>query len=247
MKKIFMTGSCLALALTSFSAYAVDSKPSIEDDLSGIAYSDDAILETVPEDSAADFKVFIGGNIALSGVAYSHDAKTATEDIGVKLPESFFGGGIEVGIKFPQIERVHIAGLTFAYDYAFDSEADIEPFAEDYISCINTGFSAWSITFDNYLRVSGDAKHRQDIVLGVGLGRATERVEMQVTYLGTTYGLYDIDETDNGRAVIFKVGYNYNISEHADWFLNGRFFVPSKYETDVDVLFNMSAGLRYIF
>ena len=69
------------------------------------------------------------------------------------------------------------------------------------------------------------------------------------TYLGRTYGLDNIDETDNGKIFVFKVGYNYNISEHLDWFLNGRFFVPteSKSETDVDVLFNMSAGLRYIF
>ncbi len=216
MKKFFMTSSCVALALTSFSAYAADIKP------------------------------FIGVNASLSGVAYSDDVKTATDDLGVKLPESFFGVGAEAGLKI-ETDRVYSAGFTFAYDYAVDSEADIDAIADDYVSSVELGFSAWSLTFDNYLRVSGAAKHRQDIVLGVGFGNAKERFKMDATYLGESYGLYDIDESDDGNVVVFKVGYIYNVGEHADLVLNGRFFVPTDSETDVDVLFNMSAGVRVVF
>ena len=217
MKKFFMTSSCLALALTSFSANAVDIKP------------------------------FIGGNISLNGVAYSDDTKTATEDIGIDLPEAFVGIGFEAGVKFAT-DNLYSAAVTFAYDYAFNNDADIESFAEDYISSAEVGFSAWSFTFDNYLRVSGNSAHRQDIVLGIGAGSANERAEINFTpYAKSLYGLEDEKGDDDGTVVVFKVGYNYNISEHADWYVNGRFFVPTDSETDVDVLFNASAGLRFLF
>ena len=247
MKKIFMTGSCLALALTSFSAYAVDISSG------GIAYFDNTApaiedMEVdLPETSARDVNIFIGGNISLNGVAYSDDTKTATKDIGVKLPESFVGMGIEAGVKH-LIGGIYSAGFTFAYDYVFNSDADIESFAEDYISSAEVGFSAFSFTFDNYIRVSGNSAHRQDIVLGIGVGTAKERAEINFTpYAKSLYGLEDEKGDDDGTVVVFKAGYNHNISEHLDWFVNGRFFVPTDSETDVDVLFNASAGLRFLF
>lgn len=216
MKKLFIISSCVVLGLTNFSAYAVDVKP------------------------------FAGGNVSISGVAYSDDAKDGADYLGVDLPEAFFGLGFEAGLKF-QTEKIYSAGVAFAYDYAFDSEADIDAYIDDYISSVKMGFSAWTLTFDNYLRVSGNAQHRQDVVLGIGLGNATERVKIDATYLGKTYGLEDVDESDDDTVVVFKVGYNYNISEHVDWFVNGRLFVPTNSDSDVDALFNMSAGLRFLF
>ena len=118
---------------------------------------------------------------------------------------------------------------------------------EDYISSVDMGFSAISVTFDNYLRVSGEAKHRQDIVLGIGLGNATERIKMTTTTLGKANDLYDIDEDDDGTVVVLKVGYNYQISNHLDWYVNGRWFIPTDSDSDVDALFNANAGVRFVF
>ena len=216
MKKFFMTMPCLALALTGFSA------------------------------NAADIKPFVGGNLAINGVSYSDDTKDAMDNVGIDLPETFFGLGFEAGVKFAT-DNLYNAAVTFAYDYAFDAEADIDSFTKDYISSLDTGFSAISATFDNYLRVSGEAKHRQDIVLGSGLGNATERIKMTTTTLGKANGLYDIDEDDDGTVVVLKVGYNYQISNHLDWYVNGRWFIPTDSDSDVDALFNANAGVRFVF
>jgi len=217
MKQFFMIMPCMATALMGFSANAIDIKP------------------------------FVGGNLAINGVAYSDDTEEVTDDLGIDLPDAFFGLGFEAGVKFAT-DNLYNAAITFAYDYAFSADADIDSYAEDYVSSSEIGFSALSVTFDNYLRVSGNAKHRQDIVLGVGLANATERAKIDFTPLAkTTYGLSDMEGDDDGTALVLKVGYNYQISDQADWYLNGRWFIPTNSDSDVDALFNASAGIRLVF
>ena len=101
---------------------------------------------------------------------------------------------------------MYIPALTVAYDYMFNSEADIDAVTKPNISSFDVGFSAISATFDNYLRVSGNSRHRQDIIFGIGLGSATERVTMKTTSLGKANGYADIDEDENGTVFISKVG-----------------------------------------
>ena len=215
MKQFFMTMSCIAISLNSFSANAIDIKP------------------------------FVGGNLAINGVVYSNDAKDATDYMGIDLPDGFFGYGLEAGVKFAT-DNIYNAAITFAYDYVFSADADINSFMKDYIVCTDIGFSAISATFDNYLRVSKDAKHRQDIVLGLGFGQATERLSIMTTAFGKMNGADDIDEKDKGTIVLLKIGYNYQITNQADWYVNGRFVVPTNSD-DVDTLFNASAGVRILF
>lgn len=192
--------------------------------------------------NAVDIKPFIGGNLSINGVAYSDDCKDATDSIGVDLPTSFWGIGAEAGVKF-EMERIYNAALVFSYDYAFNKEAEMNTGISDYVSA-KIGFSALSMTFDNYLRVSGNDDHRQDIILGIGMARATERVDIKFT---SYMGLDDINEKDDGNAVVFKIGYNYKITNHVDWYLNGRWFVPTNSDSDIGALFNANAGIRFLF
>ena len=195
---------------------------------------------------AVNVKPFIGANLGITGVAYDEDIYDENSDAGIDMPEAFLGTGIEAGIIF-QTPRIYNAGITVAYDYAFDTEADLDYYAEDAIDYWKQGFSAVSATFDNYLRVSGDAKHRQDIVLGIGLGRANSRFHMRTTPYGRTLGLEDIkDNDDDDTIVVFKIGYNYRVSSHFDWYLNGRWFMPSDDDV-IKALFNASAGVRFVF
>lgn len=194
---------------------------------------------------AMDVKPFIGANIGINGVAYDEDVYDDNYDAGIEMPEAFFGAGVEAGIRF-QTPRVYNAGVVFSYDYAFDTEADLSYPAEDMIDSWKQGFSAISITFDNYLRVSGNAKHRQDIVLGLGLGRATSRFQLDPTIDGILMGLDYTKESDKDTVVVLKVGYNYNFASDFDWYLNGRWFIPSDNDF-VKALFNANAGIRFIF
>ena len=216
MKKVSFVGSCLAVFLTSLSAYAVNIKP------------------------------FVGGNIAINNAIYADDIKYAMNNLGIDLSSSFLGLGGELGVKF-ETARVYSAAITLGYDYMFNSEADINTYGKAHISSAEVGFSAYGITFDNYFRVSGTSPHRQDVVLGIGLYGANERFKMNVTDLGKSAGLDNINADDDGTVVVFKIGYNYTISKHMDWYLNGRLFVPTESDSDIDGLFNINTGLRYLF
>ena len=68
MKKVSFVGSCLAVFLTSFSAYAVNIKP------------------------------FVGGNIAINNAIYADDIKYAMNNLGIDLSSSFLGLGGELGV-----------------------------------------------------------------------------------------------------------------------------------------------------
>lgn len=193
-----------------------------------------------------NIKPFVGGNLAVNGVVWADDVKDPMDAAGIDLPTSLFGIGFEAGVKFNR-ENMYIPALTVAYDYMFNSEADIDAVTKPNISSFDVGFSAISATFDNYLRVSGNSRHRQDIIFGIGLGSATERVTMKTTSLGKANGYADIDEDENGTIFIFKIGYNYQISNHVDWYLNGRWFFPTESKRDIESLFNMNAGIRFLF
>ena len=195
---------------------------------------------------ATEIKPFIGANLAINGVVWSHDAERATEDMGIDLPEAFLGLGLEMGVKFVN-DNIYNAGLIFAYDYAFNSKAKLDSNIKDYYYKVTTGFSSIAITFDNYIRVSGEKAHRKDVVVGIGLARGTERISMKTTYYGYTSGLEDIDDDDDGTFILLKAGYNHQLSDNVDFYTNGRAFIPTAGDGDVDVIFNLSAGLRFVF
>ena len=70
---------------------------------------------------------------------------------------------------------------------------------------------------------------------------------MRFTPYGKSLGLVDEKGKDDGRFVVLKTGLNFEISEKIDFLVNGRWFVPTKSGGDVDVMFNLNAGLRYVF
>ena len=196
--------------------------------------------------NASDIKLFVGGNIALNSVSWDEKVEKHFKDGNLKLPENFFGLGAEAGARL-KTNGIYNPGITLAYDYAFDSAADIKYPAKAIISSLDVGFSAISGTFDNYIRFSGKSARRSDIVLGIGLANVTERADIRYTPAGHFIGYTDRKGDDNGTFVVLKVGFNFEITDHVDFYANGRWFAPTKSNGDLDALFNLNAGIRYVF
>lgn len=212
-----------------------------------------AVISILPGNGfARDFKLFVGANAGVSGIILSSAAKDAThDDNGVTimdLPTSFFGLGADFGMVFVQ-RGIYSYGATAAFDYMFDSSADISTTYKSIVSKTKVGFSVFSATFDNYLRIYEKADIRQDVVLGLGLANIHERLQMTPTANGiTNYGMRDVDETDDGIAIAFKAAYNVRIGNH-EGYISGRYFLPvdGDNDRDIDGLFNLNIGLRYLF
>ena len=207
-----------------------------------------AVISILPGNGfARDFKLFVGANAGVSGIILSSEVKDDMRGI-MDLPTSFFGLGADFGMVFMQ-RGMYNYGVTAAFDYMFDSSADIKKAARPSISKTKVGFSVFSATFDNYLRIYEKADIRQDVVLGLGLANIHERLQMTPTANGiTNYGMRDVDETDDGIAIAFKAAYNVRIGNH-EGYISGRYFLPVDGDNDRDIngLFNLNVGLRYLF
>lgn len=195
---------------------------------------------------ATEIKPFIGANLALSTISWTNEAIKAGADLW-DLPISTFGMGVDGGVKFAN-DTIYNCGITLAYDYTFDTKATIHSNAKPYIQSLTFGLSSFSATFDNYIRISGEEEHRQDIVLGLGIASMTERVKLTPTSFGIYEGLTPINETGSGGATVLKIGYNENFGKF-DIYTNLRFFFPgdNEDEKDIQTILQFNFGARYIF
>lgn len=199
---------------------------------------------TINSVSATEIKPFIGLDVAISGVSWQDKVDQVNKNVGIELPDSFFGLGLDAGVKFAN-KNMYNAGISLAYDYAFDSDAELNYFAQQYVTSMKTGFSAASIVFDNYIRVSSSEK-RKDIVLGLGIARTEERGKVETTILGKNNGIIDETEKFHENVAVFKLGYNQQLENNLDWYINTRWFFPHS-KSDMDAVLNLNTGIRYVF
>ncbi len=193
---------------------------------------------------ATDVNLFVGANVGVTGIMLGNELKKTEIDGVWDVPTSYFGVGAEFGARFFR-DDVYNCGLVLGYDYMFDSKTNINDNYKPYISYSKVGFSALSAVFDNYVRISGRYGYRQDIVIGVGLANVTERLYFSPTALGvTTYNLEYVDERDDGLAAVLKLAYNVRIGNH-EGYVSGKYFYTG--EKDVDSMFNLNIGIRYLF
>ena len=222
MKKAILTGIC-ALGLV------------------GTAWAETASTSELP------IKVFLGANVAMTMPVWSDDVNDIMDQINTELPELNLGLGAEAGIKFGAADKIYNFGVSVAYDYMFDSAADIGYPYDQLVSEISTGFSTISIYFDNYIRFADNAGKRSDLVLGVGYTNGTERIRMAATQLGYEYGLDTTDGDDTGSFIGLKIGYLQQMTSNVDFSAMLRMFIPTASESDIGSIFNISAGIRYNF
>lgn len=193
---------------------------------------------------AYELNLFVGANVGVTGLVMGDDLRSTEKDGIWDVQSSYFGMGADFGVRFLTY-NVYNAGITAAYDYMFDAKTEINSNYKPYISYSKIGFSTISAVFDNYIRIDGRYENRQDIVIGLGVANITERLYIAPTSLGVTAGgLRPVDEKDDGLAAVFKLAYNVKIGNH-EGYISARYFYAA--EKDVEGLFNMNIGIRYIF
>ena len=184
----------------------------------------------------ADLRPYVGGNINYNFVSFSSTVEDMMSYYDVSLSEGYFGVGLEGGIKFGNIKNTWNGGILFAYDYLFDSSASVYDL---YIDDVKTGFSAWNVGFDNYIKLDEENNNRYDLILGLGFGQATERIKISGTGLTENY-------SDDGGVFVLKLGTNIQINEKLDWYASIRGFIPTK-SGDVEHIISMQTGIKFNF
>lgn len=180
---------------------------------------------------AMDVQPYIGLNLGASYVGWSDEAKKVANDMNIELGEANVTAGLDTGIRF-KTSKIWNGAVSVSYDYLFDSEA-----AESniYINKVTNGFSMISVGMDNYIRL-GHAQKRNDLILGLGVARVTERVKINY-----------VEDTDSGRAAVFKVGFNREFLKYLDWYVASKIFVPFSDKSDTDAIITFTGGFKLHF
>lgn len=197
-----------------------------------------SVNSAIAVENKSKFNWFAGGSAAISNITWDDDVVDFLDPI--EISETNFSLGAEIGGKFGDYNNIYNFGLTINYDYLFDSNANIPAPYSSVILKITTGFSALSASFDNYIRIDSTNNKRSDLVFGLGFARITERV-----FIKDTSDYYSDD--DSGGAMVLKLGINSELTNYLDWNINLRAFIPTNSDSDVDLLTNISVGLKFKF
>ena len=179
---------------------------------------------------------YIGVNANFNTITYSPDMTALAARIGVDLPVFYMGVGLEGGIKLGRRNYIYNSGFSFAYDYVFNSSATIKNI---YIDEVEMGFSDWNIGFDNYVRVSNEDSKRTDLILGVGIGQAHERISIKA--LGVSENKSQSDEI-----FVVKLGSSTQLSKNVDSYVVLRSFIPFD-DGDIKYVVSFQLGIKLHF
>ena len=179
---------------------------------------------------------YIGANANFNTVTYGSDMNALAAMIGVDLPVFYMGVGLEGGIKLGNKKHIYNSGFSFAYDYIFNSSAGIE---NAYIDKAEMGFSDWNVGFDNYIRISNEDNKRTDLILGVGIGQAHERISIKA--LGISENISNSDEV-----FVVKLGSSTQLSKNIDSYVVLRSFMPFN-NGDIKYVVSFQLGVKFHF
>ena len=180
---------------------------------------------------------YIGANINFDFISYSPYMEDVMDNSGLHFSDSYFGIGLEAGVKFGDKNNIWNGGVAIAYDYAFDTSASV---TNSYINNAGSCFSAWNIGFDNYIRVDDKDSKRTDLIFGIGVGKGTERSYWSIPDFIT------VDEKESTTMIVLKFGTNIRLNETVDWYTTLRDFIPSKDEIIKNVI-SIQTGIKLNF
>lgn len=189
-------------------------------------------------DDTKSVRPYFGVNISFNFPDYSSRANDIANWIDLSFPSNHIGLGFETGIKFDNNNKKVVQGFSFAYDYIVNKSMSIRDL---YISKAEIGFSAWNISFDNYIKMSKDEK--VNLVFGIGLGQATERLRI----VGTDY--YDVTDFNikaEGDVVVLKFGTNIQLDKDIDWYTILREIIPVD-KADIKSMLSIQTGIKFNF
>lgn len=176
-------------------------------------------------------KPYVGGGVGFVFPQYNKNLKDIAEYADLDLPSSYFGLGVEAGMNFDVDTKILNHGISFSYDYIFDTDVGNSVVDEKF------GFSAWNVAFDNYVRIGKINNNKIDLMFGIGVGNAVERAKSPY------YGLLK----ENSDVVVLKFGTDIQIAEYTDWYTTLRGFIPLEENDDINSIISIQTGLRYNF
>lgn len=184
--------------------------------------------------NALEYKPFVGATLGLQGAIYSDVAKNLEKTDKFDFPTDFFVFGLNAGVRAGSYFDIYNGGVTLSATKSTYSSAE-KKFVDERVASMDT-FNV-SMTYDNYLRISGDKESRIDVVLGAGFG------SMATHYDGFGSGSH----TKWSFAPELKVGLEFELSEHVLLSADFRTIFPTRPHYEINTTYIVGGGVKYLF
>lgn len=200
------------------------------------------LLSILSAPAMAEVKWFVGGALGYALPVYSDDVDDLIDDHYFEDNSGTISFNLMGGMRFGEYEKIYNGGVSATYSYMPDLGMLKDDYNNPYYMDATLDFSTLYITYDNYIRVSGDSQYRTDFVASLGLGMGWVSEELKS---GSYYEKYE----DDGLLLVMKFGFTgETIVEGLGWNA-GLSIIALNAEDDADLQGSISfdIGVKYTF
>ncbi len=191
----------------------------------------------------AETKWFVGAGIGYAEPVFSDIVDDAIDDDIFEDGSGTLALSLTGGMRFGEHDKIYNGGVSATFANMTDlmhlSDGDMYPYDID----ITLDFKTLYFTYDNYIRLSGDAKCRTDFIISVGLGYGWGEESLSEPGYGTeTY-------KDSALLSVIKFGFGgETVVDGLSWAATMNVIaLNAEDESDLQGSFGFDFGLKYTF
>ena len=159
-----------------------------------------SLLSILSMPAMAEVKWFVGGGLGYATPVLSDTLDELIDEDYLKDDSGTLSFNLMGGMRFGERDKIYNGGVSATYSYMADLAQVKDGYYSPYYIDGALDFSTLYISYDNYIRLSGDSEYRTDFVASVGLGMGW--ISESVTSGGYTASL-----EDDGLIFVLKFGF----------------------------------------
>jgi len=200
------------------------------------------LLPVLMAPAAADVKWFVGGGLGYVEPVFSDLIDDEIDEDIWKDDSGTLSVHINGGMRFGAHDKIYNGGVSATLSYMPDLAQLRDGAANPYEMNAELDFTTLYVSYDNYIRISGDSKYRTDFIASIGLGYGWISETLTSGALGLSYD-------DDAMVAALKVGFGgETIVDGLGWIITANITVPNaKDDADLQASYGMDFGIRYTF
>ncbi len=194
------------------------------------------LLSVLVMPAMAETKWFVGAGVGYAEPVFSDNVDDLIDDDYLDDNSGTLSLALTAGMRFGEYEKIYNGGVSLTWQNMSGLGELTDGPMSAYALEADLDFMALYLTYDNYIRISGDAKCRTDFIISVGLGQGWVKETLDDGYARGTY-------EDDGWGVILKFGFGgETVVQGLRWSVLASVMAP---DVDDDDDFQGSAGFEF--
>lgn len=148
----------------------------------------------------AETRWFVGGDLGYESPVMSDTLEDLVDEDFLKENNGSVSVSLIGGMRFGDVDKVYNGGVSVKLSYMPDIISVKDGSELPYYLDGELDFTTLYVSYDNYVRLSGDEKYRTDLVASIGLGYGWIEETVHVD------GYVPVSLDDDGMLVSFRLG-----------------------------------------